>query len=236
MRQSINNMINPEDNSENFDFAQFLRGRIKERGFDLKKLSGISGITVKHLESLASGNFHNLPSTPYFRGYLLRLGQVLDFDADAWWTKLKSAESVKNSGAGDEPCRNRFEKIKNAKFVWIAVVIAVVVLFFAFELPRIIGKPTIKVTNPSGNPTTVKTGQIDISGILDGASELYINGEPVGLTKDGSWNKTVLLEAGANSFEIKAQKFLGGETKIIEQIIYEPEAAATSTSTINPNL
>lgn len=223
--------MNPEDNLENFDFAQFLRGRLKERGFNLKKISDASGIAIKHIESLASGNFHNLPSAPYFHGYIARLGQILDFDAEFWWKKLKSTESVKNSATGDEPSKNRFVKRENAKYAWIAAAL-LVVLLLVFGLPRLIGAPVIEISNPIGNPAVANTNQIDITGTLKNASELYINGELVNPNPDGSWSKTVLLGSSANSFEIRAKKFLGGETKIVEQIIYEPTPApATSTPT-----
>jgi len=226
--------MNPEDNPEYFDFAQFLRGRIKERGLNLKQLSGASGIAVKHLEAIASGNFHNLPSAPYFRGYLLRLGQMLDFDGESWWRKLKKAESVKNPENGDEPSKNRFVCAKNKRIAaWAVAAILFVVLLFWFGFTRISGKPVIKITNPPGNPAVVNTDGIDIMGTLENAGEFYINGELVNPNPDGSWSKAVLLGPGANSFEIRAQKFLGGETKIIEQIIYEPPMTPTTTSAVN---
>ncbi len=228
--------MNPEDNLENLDFAQFLRGRLKERGFNLKKLSEVSGVSAKHLEALASGNFQHLPSAPYFRGYVARLGQILDFDGEFWWKKLREAESVKSSEKSDEPSENRFVRAKNKKIAaWIAAAALMIILFFGFGLARISGKPVIKITSPSGNPAIVDTAQIDITGTLKNASELYVNGELVNPSPDGSWTKTVLLGAGANSFEILAKKFLGGETKIVEQIIYEPPAT-TTTSTVGLNL
>lgn len=215
-----------DDEQENFDFAQFLRGRVKERGFDLKKLSEVSGITTKHLESLVSGNFHNLPATPYFRGYLLRLGQILDFDAEAWWLKLKEAGLAKGLAAGDAPPKNRFVCARNAKFLWFGAAALFIILFLWFGFAKVSGRPEIKITNPAGNPATIGANQIEISGMVKNGSELYINGESVSLAKDGSWSKAALLSPGANSFEIRATKFLGGETKIIEQIIYEPGAAS----------
>ncbi len=231
MRQSINNMVNPGDDSENFDFAQFLRGRIKERGLNLKKLSEVSGIATKHLEAIASGSFHNVPSVPYFRGYILRLGQILDFDGESWWAKLKEETgSIKSSETEDAPSGNRFVCVKNKKIVVLAIAaILLIVLFLGFGLARISGKPVIKITSPIESPATVSASEVDIAGTLKNASELYINGELINPDTGGFWSKTVLLGAGTNSFEIRAKKFLGGETKIIEQIIYEPATTATST-------
>ena len=42
-------------------FEQFLNERLKERGMTLKRLSELSGISQKHLEYLARGEFDHLP-------------------------------------------------------------------------------------------------------------------------------------------------------------------------------
>ena len=59
----------------------FLRDRMKEKGISLKKLSDATGISINHIENMLRGDFESVPATPYFRGYLIRLGQELDFTA-----------------------------------------------------------------------------------------------------------------------------------------------------------
>ncbi len=207
------------------DFEQFFNQRVKERGFNLKKLSEVSGIATKHLESLANGDFGNLPSAPYFRGYLQKLGEILDFDWEAWWPRFKNAGLVKGAGAKDQPPRNRFLSPAIYKNLWLIVGALVITFYFIFQATRIFGKPVVAITNPTQNPVTVSTPEITIAGTLRNGSELYLNGEFVQIGKDGSWQKIVLLGPGLNSLEISAKKFLGGETKIVEQIIYQAESA-----------
>jgi cytoskeletal protein RodZ len=86
-------------NPEEVAFEQFFSERIKARGLTLKKLADMTGIAPVHIESLLRGDFGNVPSAPYFRGYLMRLGKVLDFDGEAWWNRLKTG--AKNSGQED---------------------------------------------------------------------------------------------------------------------------------------
>ena len=81
----------------------FLRDRMKEKGVSLKKLSDITGIAVNHIENMLRGDFEHIPSTPYFRGYLIRIGEVLSFDGEAWWGKIKKEEEIKKSGSYRRP-------------------------------------------------------------------------------------------------------------------------------------
>ncbi|MEK9180028.1 MAG: helix-turn-helix domain-containing protein [Patescibacteria group bacterium] len=210
-------------------FEEFFSERVRERGFDLKKLSEASGIAVKHLEALASGNFQKLPAEPYFRGYLNRLGQLLGFDPEIWWKRFKEGGFVKSAGAADSMPKNRFMTKANMKILWGAFAALAIIIYLAIQLPGILGKPSITINFPQENPATVFTQELTLMGTVENASELRIEGEVVPIGEDGAWSKTVLLASspGPVPFKITAKKFLGSETSIIQQIIYQP--APTST-------
>ena len=216
----------------NTDFPQFFSQTVKERGYNLKKLSEASGISIKHLESIARGDFAALPSAPYFHGYMQKLGQLLDFDAETWWTKLKEGNFVHDVNTKDSPVKNRFTKPTQKNIAWIAAFGLIILLYLGFQFTRIFGKPVIAVTFPSENPAQVSMQTVDITGTVKNATELYINNEPVVLASDGTWEKSVLLQEGVNTLQIRATKFLGGETTDIVQVIYAPAPAnGTSTTT-----
>lgn len=228
-------------------FQEFLAARLREKSLSLKRVSEASGIAPAHLENLLRGNFKDMPSAPYFRGYLLRLGKVLDFDGEEWWTRIKRSGAPKNSGPSDSLPQNRFTKVGAPKGLWIASILAVIViLYLVIELPRILGKPTLTVTIPQGNPYTTSSSTFTLAGIVREADALYLsNGsasssEAIMIAPDGSWAKSVLLQTGPNVFQLTARKFLGRETTITENIIYEPIAPNTSStassSTAYPNV
>lgn len=219
------------ENIENLDFQYFFNERIRERGLNLKKLSEISGIALKHLENLSRGDFSKLPSEPYFRGYLVKLGRILEFDPQGWWVKFRESGFIKNSGANDLLAKNLHPSKKpSRRTAALLVILAIFLLYVGFRFSKIFGKPEITIASPAQNPATVGTSEINLSGTVNDASNLYINGEAVTIGASGSWSKTVLLQSGVNSLEVRAEKFLGGETKIVEQIIYEPAANATSSN------
>ena len=217
-------------------FEQFFAEKIKERGVTLKKLAEITNISPSHIESLLRGDFDNMPSAPYFHGYLIHLGGVLDFDGEEWWAKLKKEGVIKNSGELDTLPRNRFIKQAPPKYLWAIGAGVIVLIYLAFQAPRIFGHPTLTVIFPDANPYVTASSTITLSGTVSGANSLYLVGgdgetEQIIVAADGSWQKGVLLGIGPNPFQISAKKFLGGETTVTEQIFYQPAGGTAASST-----
>jgi transcriptional regulator with XRE-family HTH domain len=219
-----------------FPFEQFFAEKIKERGVSLKKLAEMTGIAPSHIENLLRGDYENLPSAPYLHGYLIHLGAVLDFDGEEWWLRLKKEGVVKNSGELDTMPRNRFLKQSPPNYLWWIGAGILVLIYLAFQAPRIFGTPALVVLSPNANPYVTTSSTMILSGTVSGADSLSLVGanggqEPIIIAPDGSWQKNVLLGIGPNPFEISAKKFLGGETSVTEQIVYQPSEGATPTST-----
>jgi len=219
------------------NFESFFRERVKERGFSVKKLSEVTGIAPAHLENMLRGSFEDLPSAPYFHGYIIRLAKALDFDADEWWEKIRKEGLVKNSGSADTLPRNRFVRQSPAKFILLAIIALVLLAYFIFEIPHILGRPTLTLSSPDQNPYTATSSTITMEGTVQNADSLYLkelnesNGEEITIAPNGSWQKGVLLQDGINTFDISAKKLLGGETNIVEQVIYSPAPSASSGTT-----
>lgn len=224
--------MDPEDTT----LEIFLRDRMKERGVSLKKLSDLTGIAMNHIENMLRGDFEHIPSTPYFRGYLIRIGEVLNFDGEAWWEKIKKEEGVKKSGPSDAMPKNRFAHESPLRVIVISAAILIILIVAGFALPHIQGKPVITIVAPQGNPYATTSDSIVIQGTVENADSLYVNTEEVVVGSNGAWQKNVFLtQDNPNTFDISAKKFLGGTTDITEQIIYSPPAGATTTSSSSPS-
>ncbi|MDE2018863.1 MAG: helix-turn-helix domain-containing protein [Patescibacteria group bacterium] len=216
---------------DQLNFETFFRERVKEKGLSLKKLADLTGISQAHLENMARGDFESMPSAPYFHGYLVRLSKVLDFDAEEWWEEVKKEQIVKNSGPADALPRNRFVKKSPAKFIMLGAVAVLVFIYAAVQIPRSMGKPAIAITFPPQNPYAASSSMVTLEGTVKNADALYLNGDPVTINvSDHTWQKSVLLQNGMNTFDLVARKFLGGQTDITEQIIYQAPAAASPSS------
>ncbi len=217
------------DHDEEIGFGAFLADRMRDKSVSMKKLSDLTGIALAHIEALLRDDFESAPSAPYLRGYLIRIGKLLDFDGGAWWMRLKRNGSVKNSGDLDTLPENRFIRQSAPKYLWAIAAALVLLIYLALQAPRIFGKPTLTVTFPDRNPYSTSSSVIMIAGAVSNADTLSLNNDTVIIAKDCSWEKGVLLQGGqnpVNTLKIAAKKFLGGETDIVLQIIYD---ASTST-------
>lgn len=225
---------------DNMLFEEFLAGRMREKNITLKRLAELSGIAPAHLENMLHGNFGDMPSMPYFRGYVLRIGKILDFNGHDWWERIKGEHAARGSGAMDALPENRFVKRKIPKWIWAVVPVGIIIIIYLlFALPGITGKPSLVITNPPQNPYTTTSTIITLTGTVKNADALYLlnptdpsSTEEIAIGPDGSWQKTVFLGnsgSGLNSFKLRAQKFLGGETDVLQEIISEPVGTLSST-------
>jgi cytoskeletal protein RodZ len=212
-------------------FEEFFAERMKQKGFTPKKLADVTGISPHHLTEIMRNNFSALPSEPYVRGYLLRLGQALDFDGETWWQRVKTEGHVKNSGPTDALPSNRFLKKQPTKLIFGSIIVAIIAIYFIVQFPKILGKPTLTLTDPADNPATALVNPITLHGTVKNADTVSVNGDDVPLSPDGTWQKDVLLSSGSNTFDITAKKFLGGTTEINEEIFYQAPPAQPSTTT-----
>lgn len=222
---------------EALTFPEFLAEEMRDKGISLKKLSEATGIAPNYLENMLRGDFEGMPSAPYFHGYLLRIGKVLDFDGEEWWKTIKKENVVRYSGPLDALPKNRFIKKVVPKSYWaLGIAGVIIVIYLAFTLPHILGKPTLTIAYPASNPFTAISTTITFQGTVRDAGSLSLsNGdssssEAIAIAADGSWEKSVLLQNGLNTFEFSAKKFLGGETDITEQVLYESTATSPATS------
>lgn len=212
---------------EYFDFENFFNDKIKARGLSLEKVADATGITLRHLENLSRGRFEDLPPAPYFRGYLIKLGTLLDFDPNIWWERFQVMGVVKRSGPQDHLPKNRFAITSRTKYVASAVAAILILSFAGLRFSRILGKPILTVQNPRAELTTVREGKLKVYGYLKNGDNVSINNEGALVEGDGYFEKELGLEPGLNTISIQAKKFLGREANVIRQIFYEsvnPEA------------
>jgi len=205
--------------------------RLKQRNISIKKISEMTGISRNYLENIASGNFKDLPSAPYFRGYLIRLGKVLDFDGEAWWEEIKKENTLKKSGPKDTLPKNRFTQKSPMKFIWAGIILVIAIIYLILQFAIISGKPSLTLMFPSENPYTASSSELILRGTVANANSLSVNKEAVPITSGGTWQKSILLQEGLNPLEISAKKFLGGESDVVEQILYEPLTGTSAAST-----
>lgn len=216
------------------EFENFLAEKVQEYGAPARRLSEDTGIPLHYLESLVRGEFERLPAAPYVRGYLRKLGEVLEFDPEPWWSEIRRREIITESGLRDRLPLNRFAPPRIARLaIWGAAALGAL-LIISFVLSAIFRKPAITLTSPTEDTMTATETPMLIAGVVRGASTVSISGTIIPATPDGVFRENIPLEPGLNTIQIIATRFLGRSTTVSRQIFYEPVKTANPTPSSTP--
>jgi hypothetical protein len=86
----------------------------------------------------------------------------------------------------------KIPKSVNIKIAFIAVVVALVVIYSGFKLRNIIGGPVLSVEGPQGT-LTVKDPLLSISGKTERISKLYLNDGQIFTDENGNFNAVMQI-------------------------------------------
>ncbi len=187
---------------------------------DAAKLSGFTDVPQRFITSLIKGEFADLPSEPYIRGYLFKIAGVLEADPNFLWRSFRQSAEIRSSGSEDILPANRFslKKVSSRK-LWLILIGLAILTFLALRLNSILGKPVLEVSLPETTTSQI----INVAGRVTPADTLTLNGEVIYPNEKGEFAKDVRLEPGLNLLEFKAKHYLGRETKMVKQVFYQQQ-------------
>ncbi len=214
------------------EFAAFLNSQLRERKETVHRTAHATGIPEHVLEQLVAGDPAGLPAAPYMHGYLVKLGEYLQFDGESWWQQLKRTAPVPSSGTADRMPRNRFSRNRIPGWVlWGIPLLLAALAYLAFRFAAIIGLPELAIVTPDRDGVVMTESPATLAGTATPGSRVTINGEAVPLTSDGAWSKEVTLQPNVpNDFTVQATKFLGRSRSDSRRIFFEPPLVTTSTT------
>lgn len=198
--------------------------RLEVKNLNLEKTFQLTEIPKHYLEAIFKGDWEKLPAAPYAHGYFKKLGLALEMDGNELWNLCQNeAEVIRASGSEDKLPENRFAiKSKNHKWFWPALTALAVAVYVLLNANSLIGQPKLTVENPLSATLVTSLPNYEFTGKMDARDKLFINNEEVYVDKNGQFQKDYGLQPGLNTFEILAKRFLGQETKVVKQIIYQP--------------
>jgi hypothetical protein len=199
-----------------------LREHMQAKGLTVQKLRQQTGIAERYLTALIDGESERLPAAPYIRGYLVRLGTILDVSGQDLWELYKKEGVVKSSGSTDQLPYNRFA-LKQIRKSWLigGIVACILIFYFILNFNRFLGRPEISILEPADETTFSALDSIMLKGNINRGDKLFINGDEITLSADGSFEYDYKLDPGLNQIEFSVKKFLGRTRTEIRQVIYE---------------
>lgn len=199
------------------------------RNVNHEKLAELTGISERYIWAIQNVELDKLPSSPYVRGYIKKIAEVLHLNHDEIWELYRKELGKKTSGKYDTLPENRFAiRHLSRKQIFGAAVGVMLVIYLIFNASRLLGRPDLKITFPESDIYTTAENHITIIGSLSQQDKLIINGEEIFINSDNNFSKDYPLVPGLNLLELKAQRFLGQELTIIKQILYQPSTEPSS--------
>lgn len=210
--------------TNNDRLPQLINQALEEQRTSIDQLAALTNIPKRYLTALKEGDLKNLPPAPYVRGYILKIAEALNLEAENLIAAYREL-TLKRSGQEDSLPTNRFaveKKSRSRVWVFLAIGFLLLGLWFLKLTPSFRGIPEISIYFPEQPITVVNERLLAIEGrVAEPKDAVFINDEPVLTDRAGRFRKEALLESGLNTFEITAKRFLGRETKIIRQVFYE---------------
>ncbi|MEK7147145.1 MAG: helix-turn-helix domain-containing protein [Patescibacteria group bacterium] len=209
------------DKKENFSAA--LAGLMEIKGFNATKLAESSGVPPYFIEQLINENYDRLPPSPYIRGYIFKIAEILNANGNDWWRDFqKENELIKKSGADDRLPDNRFAPKKiSKKRVVLSGILIIATVYIAFRSDDFLGQPSLYLATPAIDEIASEP-IIKLTGRVDPQDAVKINNEEVFADKNGNFSKNIILTIGINNIEIKVKRFLGREIIENRRVIYAP--------------
>ena len=200
-----------------------LKEAMEIKGLSIARLQQLTDIPERYLETIFKGELKKMPAAPYIRGYLYKLSEILGLNGEELWQRYKREAEIFSSGAQDRLPENRFA-IKTISKKWIVggIIGVIILIYLGINAGRLLGKPELTINLPISDTTLTNLPNATISGKINPNDILKINSQEIIANKEGEFEKKYNLQLGINNFEISVKKFLGRETKVVKQIIYQP--------------
>jgi hypothetical protein len=108
----------------------------------------------------------------------------------------------------------------NAVIAVVVVAVAIGLVYLNIQFNKFQNTPEIRFVSPENNQI-VETESVNILGIVDENSDLFLEGEEVEVADDGEFEKEVELEEGVNTISFEAVNRNNSELKTVESLRIE---------------
>ena len=199
---------------------------MKRKGMTLERLEAVSGISERHIMAIIENKKSKLPAAPYLRGYLMKIGRILDVDGEEIWKEYaKENDTLRQSGKDDTLPEARAPRRKGLPRMLFAGIGGIILVVFITSRFLGVDNPEIRFENLREEVTETSERTFLIRGAITPQFKLTLGEEEIVVQEDGTFEKEVILESGFNTFIFVAKKALGKEHTFPKQVFYEESEA-----------
>lgn len=186
--------------------------RIREdMRISLAEIAKATKVKQSYLEKIEEGDFESLPPDVYVKGFLKSYAGYLGVDEDEVVRQYKKECGLKD-------CMKKIQTIPQKKkfnfpsitvtprFFTTAFVIMIIAggfFYFYKEIGNFSQDPRLIIMQPTGD-LSIDNGTLDVVGITDKDSKVFINNQPVFVNERGEFKENLGLQNGLNNIVVKS--------------------------------
>ncbi len=188
-----------------------LKALRKAANITLSEMEQKTKIQKKYIKAFETGRYQNLPDPIYARNFLKIYVNTLRTDPKYYLDLFEQERGTCDFVKKAVMPRQRTRKIKflvASKFIKIGFILLTafsVMTYMGIQVHSIITAPELLIVSPSDGVTT-KEASILVTGQTEEGAQVNVNGVPVLLLSDGSFEEKIALERGLNIIKIEGAK------------------------------
>lgn len=199
-----------------------------------------SKVRAKFLVGLEKGDWTDLPSPVYVRGFALAYAKALNLDQGETLRAFDAELALKKTHDTNDfsykvKMKSDSKVIITPKLIGYSFLSLFILAMFGYIFYQVLsfaGSPNLQVSTPTDN-MVLETESTEISGITDSDNALTVNNEPIPVTNDGHFYVPLKLHRGVNVVKVTALNKVKKETSQVLTIEYKPKTAQADETIVN---
>lgn len=191
--------------------GEVLKSKRESLGKSLETVSEDTKIQIRFLKYIEDDDFSKFDSDVFLTGFIKIYAQHLDLDSTKILALFRRSKPTAKKNNPEIKNKSLF-KVKKSfltpKFFItfsIALFLLLVIGYIGIQIYNFQSPPKLQITEPLDNLTTTSQ-YLTVKGKTAANSSLDINGSPVKINDDGTFEKEITLNEGTNLITIKVRK------------------------------
>lgn len=195
-----------------YTLGERLRSIREESNLALSEISKGTKVRKDYLEKIEAGDFEDLPSEVYVKGFLRSYAQYLKIDPQEVVKQYEKERGIQKNLKKNKPSLSKAKKFNLPSitltpkiFTGLFFLILIVGVFFYFyrEVGKFSEDPRLVILQPTNNISLDKSS-VEVIGVTDKENKITINGQSVLVNDKGEFKETIGLQNGVNQIAVKA--------------------------------
>lgn len=195
----------------------------RRKGLSIEEVAKGTKIRPQFLIALERGDYKKLPSSAYIRGFIKNYAQYLGLSTKETLALFRREFNEREflgvlPESFTHPKQQAFAGVRLSQAaIYIAIIVIFVLGFVFFQYKAAFFGPSLIVSNPKEN-AVITNSQVEVKGNTDQNVTVSVDDQAADVANDGSFQKYIVVLAGATEIKIKAVNSFGKVTTIIRRI------------------